>query len=198
MNVDWLIVCLGNPGVRYEDTRHNIGFMIGQKLSEKYNVTAVPGKGDWYQAVLKIRGKGMMVVFPTTYMNSSGEAAIKAMRQYEVTPNDVMIVVDEFNFPVGKVHLKLGGSDGGHNGTSSMIQELKTENFWRLRCGISKNFGAGELVDYVLKPFNNDEMELRDSMIRRGVESIEYVAHAGVARACAAINSGKELFSQQK
>lgn len=197
MNIDWLIVCLGNPGSKYADTRHNIGFMVGEKLCAAHNVVPVAGKGDWYQAAVKIRGKGLLVIFPTTYMNNSGEAAIKAMRQYDVQPNQVMIVVDEFNFPCGKVHLKLGGSDGGHNGTSSVIQELKTENFWRLRCGISKNFGMGELVDYVLRPFNPDEIELRDAMITRGVEAIEYVVHAGVARATAAINSGKELFPKK-
>lgn len=194
MNIDWIIAGLGNPGSRYAETRHNIGFMVCQYLCEKHQTSFLPGKGDWYQAVLRLRGKGVLVMLPTTYMNNSGEAIIKAMRMHDIAPPNLMIVVDEYNFPVGKVHLKLGGSDGGHNGTTSVIDELQSQNFWRLRCGIAKNFGQGELVEYVLRPFNPEEMEARNSMIKNAADAIEYVMHAGVARATSAINSGKKLF----
>ncbi|MBL7999611.1 MAG: aminoacyl-tRNA hydrolase [Candidatus Kapabacteria bacterium] len=198
MTIDWIIAGLGNPGLKYEDTRHNIGFMVCDRLCKTNKVEFTQGKGEWLQAIVKIRGKSVLVMKPITYMNNSGSAIAKAMGQYAVLADRVMIIVDEFNFPVGKVHLKSGGSDGGHNGTASVIQHLKTGAFWRLRCGIAKNFGMGELVDYVLKPFTDEEHEARDAMIERGAQAIELVMHAGTSRAASSINADRPLFAEKQ
>ncbi len=192
MHVDWLIAGLGNPGSRYEKTRHNIGWMVCAELLQRQKATLQPGKGDYYQATLRVRGKSILLILPTTYMNASGTAISKVMGQNELKPENVMIILDEFNFPVGKVHLRLGGSDGGHNGTHSVIQELRTEKFWRMRCGIDKKFGMGELVDYVLREFDTDELTARDAMIRRAADAIELIMKAGVSRAASAINSDQD------
>ncbi len=198
MHVDWLIAGLGNPGRQYELTRHNIGWLVCAELCNRFKQSFSPAKGDYVQAALRIRGKSVLVILPTTYMNNSGTAIKHAVSQYKLTPSNVMIVVDEFNFPVGRVHLKQGGSDGGHNGTHSVISELGTDRFWRLRCGIDKNFGMGELVDYVLREFDSTERDGRDRMIARAADAIELVMSAGVARAVSAINSDKDPLIETK
>jgi len=101
----------------------------------------------------------------------------------------VLVVVDEYNFPVGKIHLKSSGSDGGHNGVASVIAETGTQAFWRLRCGIARNFGPGGLVDYVLAPFAPDEEPQRDAMISAAADAIKDIVLIGPARAMSAINS---------
>lgn len=191
--MDWLIVGLGNPGEKYAQTRHNIGWLVCFDLLKKYKTEPKAGKGAWYEAALKMHGSEILVVFPTTFMNNSGEAVKQLCGQYKIHPSRVIAVVDELNFPVGKVHFKQGGSDGGHNGLKSMIYHLNTDEFWRLRCGIDRNFGPGEMADYVLSDFKSEEIEERDKMIARAVEALEFIARVGSSRAMSAINSGREL-----
>ncbi len=192
MHVDWLIAGLGNPGSRYEKTRHNIGWMVCEEILKRQKAELVPGKGQYYSANLRIRGKSVLLMLPTTYMNDSGTAISKVAAQLQLKSDQIMIIVDEFNFPTGKVHLRLGGSDGGHNGTQSVIQELRSEKFWRMRCGIDKNFGMGELVEYVLSEFSATERDSRDRMIQRAADATELIMKAGVSRAASDINSDKE------
>jgi PTH1 family peptidyl-tRNA hydrolase len=191
MHYDWLIVGLGNIGERYALTRHNIGFMVAEAFCTKHGAQFHAGKGDWHEATVRLGSQNTLVILPTTYMNNSGKAAAKAAFQFRVLPERVVAIVDEYNFPVGKIHLKNSGSDGGHNGTASMIQELRTEKFLRLRCGIDHKFGAGELVDYVLKPFAEDEIAARDTMITQSVAALELLMRVGTARAMQLVNAGK-------
>lgn len=193
MNVDWLIVGLGNPGTKYEDTRHNIGWMVCEELIRRTGGRWEKGKGEYVQCLLKLYGKSVLVILPMTYMNASGTAAASVASAHKLSSDRIVAVVDEYNFPVGKVHLKMGGSDGGHNGVASLIEELRTDRFWRLRCGIEKNFGPGQLVDYVLSPFTDSERELRDVMIRRGADAIATIMSAGIQRAPSAINADQDL-----
>jgi PTH1 family peptidyl-tRNA hydrolase len=193
MRVDWLIVGLGNPGDKYENTRHNIGWMVCNELIRRNKGSWEKGPGEYVQCSLKLFGKSVLVILPLTYMNASGKAAASVASQYKCSSDKIIAVVDEYNFPTGKVHLKMGGSDGGHNGIASLIEDLRTDRFWRLRCGIDRNFGPGQLVDYVLSPFGADEREKRDAMILRGAEAIEHVMSAGIQRAPSAINSDQPL-----
>ena len=181
---------LGNPGEQYAETRHNIGWLVCFELLKKYKKEPKAGKGAWYEAALKIHDTEVLVVFPTTFMNNSGEAVKPLCGQYKIHPSRVIAVVDELNFPVGKVQ---GGSDGGHNGLKSLIYHLNTDAFWRLRYGIDRNFAQGEMADYVLSDFKSEEMEERNKMIARGVEAIEYIARHGASRAMSVINSDREL-----
>ncbi|MBS1538427.1 MAG: aminoacyl-tRNA hydrolase [Bacteroidetes bacterium] len=191
--MDWIIAGLGNPGSNYERTRHNIGWMVIDAIANKHGKSLQPGKGQWMEAEIKLRRNTVLLVKPTTYMNASGEAIIKLARLHKLPPERIIAVVDEYNFPVGKVHIKQGGSDGGHNGITSLIEELKTPNFWRLRCGIGKNFQPGGMIDYVLSNFSPDETADLEIGITRATNSIEHFIIAGAARAMSAINSGGAL-----
>ena len=122
-------------------------------------------------------------------MNNSGEAVLAAKDTFDIPSEKILIICDEINFPPGKVHLKFGGSDGGHNGVASVIENLHTSDFFRLRCGIGKNFLTGGMVDYVLSDFNKDELEERDKMINKTVDSIEYLIRNGKTKAMTDINS---------
>lgn len=195
---DYLFVGLGNPGFEYADTRHNIGWMIIEEFAKKRGLTFTPGKGNWREISLTYAGKRIVLMEPLTYMNLSGTAVIKLMRQNEVSANHVICIVDEYNFPVGRVQLKQGGSDGGHNGIASMIKELQTANFWRMRCGIAKNFPSGGMADYVLSPFLSEEKEYLQEMIQKGCSAIEQIARSGLQRAMQTVNSENKSPQQKE
>ncbi len=191
--MDWIIAGLGNPGNKYEQTRHNIGWMVVDALAKKHAKSFQIGKEQWMETDIKLRRNMVLLVKPTTYMNASGEAIAKLAKLHKLPSDRIIAVVDEYNFPVGKVHIKQGGSDGGHNGITSIIEELKTPNFWRLRCGIGKNFPSGGMIDYVLSNFTPEESKDLEMGIARAVGSIEHFIIAGAARAMSAINSGGAL-----
>lgn len=189
--VDYIIVGLGNPSEQYLNTRHNIGWMVAEAFSKKYNANFIKESKFYYSATIKLGGKNIKVILPRTFMNNSGLAVQIASEKYEVPPTNIIIICDEYNFPLGRIHLKDASGDGGHNGVASVIEYLKANNFMRLRCGIDRNFEDGKLVNYVLSPFNDDELEKRDSMVRKAVDAIEYIIRKGKSRAMSDINSGK-------
>ncbi len=188
---DYLIVGLGNPGDIYAGNRHNVGWMTAEALCKKYKAKISNNSNIYLTADIKIFGKEVLVCFPTTYMNNSGEAVRKLVAKHNINPNNVIVVVDEYNFPIGKVHCKNSGSDGGHNGIGSIIDELERTDFVRLRLGIDKNFAFGGLVDYVLSDFTAQEITLVEIMTQRAVEAIEQIVRAGLSRAMSDINSEK-------
>jgi PTH1 family peptidyl-tRNA hydrolase len=189
--VDWLIVCLGNPGSKYSGNRHNIGWMVGAKICDKYKKPLMKMFGKNYHASLRIAGQLVLVTLPTTFMNSSGEGVVEILENFDIPVDRVVVVCDEYNFPLGKIHLKRGGSDGGHNGIASVIDELDNEDFLRFRCGIGKNFPKGEMVDYVLSDFLDSEIEEKNDMVIKAVEGIEYLIQFGKTKAMTDINSEK-------
>lgn len=186
--VSWLVVGLGNPGERYAATRHNIGWMVCDAFVRQSGGAFTPGQGLWFESFVRVGRENVAVILPVTYMNKSGEAAAEAQRLFRVLPEHIVTVVDEYNFPVGKIHLKGQGSDGGHNGVTSMIDSLGTEKFWRLRCGIDRNFGPGGLVDYVLAPFAPDEEPARDKMITDAAAALKEIVALGARRAMNNVN----------
>ncbi len=188
---DFVFIGLGNIGEKYKNTRHNIGWLLMERLSAKYELNFVAGKGDYYVCEKKIYGKNLLFVLPTTYMNNSGIAAKQICDRYKVKANQICIFVDEYNFPIGKFHLKATGSSGGHNGVISMIEELGTNEFMRFRLGIDKNFGQGELVEYVLGNFNNNEMLEVVKMLDEAQLAIDHLIKVGFMRAMSEINSRK-------
>jgi len=189
--IDLLILGLGNPGERYSNTRHNIGFMLADAIANDRGVDFEADKCDAYFAEAKYAGKVIRIVKPTTFMNLSGRVAKYYQNKYSVPSDKIIAITDEYNFPTGRLHLKMGGSDGGHNGIGSIIYELNTEKFYRLRCGIDKKFGMGGLVDYVLADFPSDENDLIDMMKSNGVKSVKHILKVGFQRAMSDINSGK-------
>lgn len=192
-----LIVGLGNPGDKYDQTRHNIGWMVLAALCKKYGAQTKKVNADYRSADIIVSGKCLRLIQPTTYMNNSGKAVKQALSSTHLAAEQAVVIVDEYNFPVGKVHVKMGGSDGGHNGISSIIEESGTDRFIRLRCGIGNRFGAGGLVDYVLSRFETEETESRNAMIAKAVQAIERIAEVNFSRAMSDVNSGK-LFEAEE
>ncbi|MFN5308670.1 MAG: aminoacyl-tRNA hydrolase [Candidatus Kapaibacterium sp.] len=191
-HIDYVFVGLGNPGYEYANTRHNIGWMVLEEFAKNKKAEFVQGNGAWRESLCSYAGKKILLIEPLTYMNLSGTAVKKVLRQYSVSPSHCIAIVDEYNFPVGRLHLKQGGSDGGHNGITSLIEELQTPNFWRLRCGIAKNFQPGGMADYVLSPFGSHEKEESDAMIIEAAKSMENIIRSGPQRAMQMVNSEKK------
>lgn len=196
-NFDWLIVGLGNPGLKYYRNRHNIGWMIIDRFIDKYNLKTEDEKKAII-AKFSYKGKNVILAKPTTYMNLSGKAIQMLKIKYKFPDDRILVVVDDYNFPVGKIHLKAGGSDGGHNGIASIIEEVRNNNFYRLRCGIGNDFPKGMLVEHVLSDFRDDEQQNLELMINHAIDAIETVIEFGAARAMTLINSERLWRNNQK
>jgi peptidyl-tRNA hydrolase, PTH1 family len=183
-----VILGLGNPGAQYAATRHNVGWMVLDAVAERLRAEFSPGRGEYYEAVGRWRGSEVRLVKPTTYMNNSGTAARTVLGRYNVAPADMLVVVDELQFPTGRVQLKPGGSSGGHNGLESLIYHLRTETFPRLRCGIGNDFERGRMADYVLSPFAPEEQEELAQMVESGRDlALSWLA-MGTSRAMSLFN----------
>ncbi len=188
---DWLIVGLGNPGRKYAETRHNIGWMILDKLAAKHSAEFDEAGGRCYLAKFKLKNNNVLLAKPVTYMNNSGQPINWLLKKYALSKENIVAIVDEYNFPVGKLHLKNTGGDGGHNGIASIIDELNFNSFYRLRCGIGNDFGPGEMSDYVLSVFKDSEMEELNIMLEKAISSIETIILQGGQTAMTLINSGR-------
>ena len=187
-----IIVGLGNPGPRYAETRHNIGWLVLDAIAERLRTEFQPGRGDYFEAPASWRGKKVVLVKPTTWMNNSGLAVKQVARVYGVSPEDILVVVDEIQFPVGQFKLKSSGSSGGHNGVESILYHLEEERFPRLRCGVGNDFGPGELVEYVLSGFTSEEQEALARMIEEAKDGALLWIAQGTARAMNLLNSRKQ------
>ncbi|MFN3814070.1 MAG: aminoacyl-tRNA hydrolase [Aquificaceae bacterium] len=167
-----LLVGLGNPGKKYEKTRHNVGFMVVDEILRKYKVK------DHQEACLshvyraKVSNREVILAKPQTYMNNSGLAVVNLLEEYNLEPEEILIVYDDIDMPLGKMRLRLSGSSGGHNGLESIIREIKTENFPRLKVGIGRPKDRNRVVDYVLSPFEREEEGLLHRVIDRAGECL--------------------------
>lgn len=193
--MDLAIIGLGNYGEKYKNTRHNIGWiMLDNYLEyiEKNNRTElISYKNLFKYKILKVKGKEVIFAYPQTYMNESGKAAKTICQNYNLKPNQVLLLLDEYNFELGKLHLKNKSSDGGHNGVKSVISELNSNEFYKLRIGIDKKFGSGELVDYVLGEFTKEEFEIINSQFEKFNKALDIYITNPIERAMQIINSGK-------
>jgi PTH1 family peptidyl-tRNA hydrolase len=183
-----VVVGLGNPGSRYAATRHNIGWMVLDAVAEALRGEWGPAKGEYYEAPVRYRGREALLVKPTTYMNNSGIAARQIIEQRKIVPEELLAIVDEIQFPTGRIQLKSSGSSGGHNGTESLIYHLGTRGFPRLRCGVGNDFAPGEMVDYVLSPFPIDDAETVQRMIETGRDAVLMWIAEGTSRAMNLVN----------
>lgn len=187
----WAIVGLGNPGKEYSLNRHNVGWQVIDALINKYSTKKKERHRTYYYALININNTPVLLAKPRTYMNRSGIAVANILKKYSLMPQNIIVVSDEYNFELGRLHLRLNGGNGGHNGIASIEDWLRTPDFYRLRCGIGKNFEEGEMVNYVLSDFDENEKPIVDDMIKKAVLSIEYIITHGIARAMSDINSGE-------
>lgn len=167
-----LIVGLGNPGKEYEKTRHNVGFMVMDRLADILNVSISISKFKGEYVKLKYKGEDVILLKPMTYMNNSGESVIQVMNYFKIDVEDILVVYDDMDMPVGKLRLRESGSAGGHNGVKSIIAHVGTQKFKRIRVGIDKHPRI-KVIDYVLGHFQKDEQVLIDEGIENAVKAIE-------------------------
>ncbi len=166
-----LIVGLGNPGSKYENTRHNVGFMFIDYMAKAYNVS-FSRKNNYEFAEINIRGEKVILVKPQTFMNLSGEAVISLVKFYKLSNEDIIVIYDDLDMQFGKMRIKEKSSSGGHNGIKSLIAHLHTEHFMRIKVGINNEFKK-DVKSFVLSKFSKQEMTEFDhlfSNITRGCE----------------------------
>ncbi len=168
-----VVVGLGNPGNKYKLTRHNAGFIIVDSLAAKFNLTFQPSKFEYYFSEGSLGPSDFFLVKPTTYMNLSGIALIDFLDNHPVSFEDLLVIVDDVNLPVGQVRLRKSGSDGGHNGIKSIIYHLQSDSFPRLRFGVGSEFEKGYLADYVLGKFSDDDLKAIAKPVEFSTELIE-------------------------
>ena len=187
-----LIIGLGNPGREYELTRHNVGFRVVDRLAEQLGLKW-ERRGRALLASGNIGSEKIVLVKPITYMNNSGEAVGELVRWYKVQPEDILVVYDELDLPVGRVRLRSDGSAGGHNGLDSVIRHLHTNRFPRLRVGIGRPSNSRmETIDYVLGvPAGDERIELATGE-DRALEAIPLIVRQGIGTTMNLINADPE------
>ena len=179
--VDWLLVCLGNPGDQYENTRHNVGFMVADELGERLRVPIQKLKYKALTNTVTLGGQKVLMMKPVTYMNLSGEAVRQAADFYKVAPDHVLVVSDDTSLAVGKLRIRKGGSAGGHNGLKSIIQHLGTDQFPRLRLGVGeKPHPDYDLADWVLGKFQGEDKKQVDAAVKKAADAIECILSQGL------------------
>lgn len=169
----YLIFGLGNPGPRYETTRHNTGFLAVDTLSEKHNIHLDKHNYRCVYGDGKIGGVEIRIAKPVTYMNLSGKAVRAAQMALQVRPEQIIVVYDEIDLPLGKIKVKHSGGDAGNLGIRSIIESLQTDRFTRVRIGIGRPEDRDEIVDYVLSPFDDDEIEQLNEILEHAATRIE-------------------------
>ena len=188
--IEYIVVGLGNPGKKYENTRHNTGFIAVDKLSERYNC---PIKKLKYNALVSdcvIGGKKVLLMKPQTFMNLSGEAVIQAMDFYKIPPENVILLFDDISLDVGKMRIRRKGSDGGQRGVRSIIGLSGSEQFPRIKIGIGEKPNPNwQLADWVLSHFTKDELSVLDTLTDNVCNAVEYIISGNIDKAMSEYNS---------
>ena len=191
-SVSWLVVFLGNPGLRYEGTRHNAGFMTADALARKKNVSINRARFRALTATCPIGDETVMLMKPQTYMNLSGEAVGQAARFYKIPADHVLVVSDDITLPIGALRIRTKGSAGGHNGLKNIISVLGTEEFPRIRLGVgTPPHPDYDTVDWVLSVFRDQDAVDMAEAASRAADAVECFITQGPEKAM-------NLYSQKK
>ncbi|MBE7640859.1 MULTISPECIES: aminoacyl-tRNA hydrolase [Salegentibacter] len=183
----FLIVGLGNPGPKYENTRHNIGFKILDYIAEKEEVSFSTEKlGD--VAKFKFKGRTFILLKPSTYMNLSGKAVNYWLQKEKIELQNLLVITDDLNLSFGTIRLKTKGSDGGHNGLKDIQSTLNTTKYNRFRFGISNEFSKGQQVDYVLGEWDEEERKELPERFQKSSELVKSFGTAGVSNTMNSFN----------
>lgn len=183
-----LVVGLGNPGSKYAATRHNVGFVVVDRLGSAARVEVTKRQCSALVALATVAGQRSCLAKPQTYMNLSGQAVSCLMRFYKVEPRDLLVVYDERDLPLGRIRLRERGTAGGHRGVASMIEQLGTSDFPRLRIGIGRPSQL-DAVDHVLGSFTSEERPVVNEMLAQAVEAVETALREGLEAAMNRYNS---------
>jgi PTH1 family peptidyl-tRNA hydrolase len=182
-----IIVGLGNPGRKYERTRHNAGAMAADELARSHGVEIAQDKYDALIARVMIASEGAVLVKPQTYMNDSGRAVAAVLRNTYADLSDLLVIHDELDLPLGVVRVKIGGGHGGHNGLRSIIEQLGSD-FVRVRIGIGRPSPNTDSADYVLSSFLSEERETAAQAVLKAVNAVKAIIEEGPTRAMNSIN----------
>lgn len=187
--VSWLVVGLGNPGEKYENTRHNVGFLTADELGERGRFPIQRLKFHALTNTAVIGGQGVLVMKPTTFMNLSGEAVGEAARFYKLPPDRVLVISDDVDLPLGKLRIRKSGSAGGHNGLKSIIQHLGTDQFPRLKVGVGgKPHPEYDMADWVLSKLQGEDKKVMDEAVGRAADAVECLLRDGPDKAMSRFN----------
>lgn len=182
--VDWLLVCLGNPGDQYENTRHNAGFLVADELAQRQNVPIQRLKFRALTNTVTLGGQKVLLMKPVTYMNLSGEAVHEAAAFYKTPPERILVVSDEVALSPGKLRVRKGGSAGGHNGLKNIIAHLGTDQFPRIRVGVGqKPHPDYDMADWVLGKFQGEDKKAVDGAVKRAADAVECLIAEGPDKA---------------
>ncbi|MBI5867543.1 MAG: aminoacyl-tRNA hydrolase [candidate division Zixibacteria bacterium] len=183
-----LILLLGNPTDRYRETRHNLGWWVGDILAERAKVGFKAGKGDFLIAEGRIAGQVVRMVKPTTYMNLSGVAVDQYAGLFGLEPAELIVVADDIDLVLGQIRIRERGSSGGHNGLASVIEHLGTEEFVRLRCGVGPVPESVDPAEFVLDQFAPDELIVARQMAMTAADAVAMIVARGPVAAANVYN----------
>ena len=181
---EWIVAFLGNPGIKYNGTRHNAGFMAADAMEKKLGVSINKMRFKALTQTADIGGKKVLLMKPQTYMNLSGDAIVQAANFYKVPPERVIVVSDETALPIGRLRIRRGGSAGGHNGLKSVIPRLGTDQFPRIRRGVGdKPHPDYDMADWVLSAFKGQDAADMELGAKKAADAVECYITEGADRA---------------
>lgn len=186
--MNYLVVGLGNIGAEYENTRHNMGFMVLDAWAKASDTIFT---SDRYGSVteVSVRGHKLLLLKPSTYMNLSGKAVRYWMQEKKIPLERVIVICDDLNLPFGSVRMRAGGSDGGHNGLKNIAELVGSTAYPRVRLGIGNEFSRGAQIDFVLGKLSDDQMKLMDEISVKVINGIKLFATDGIGRAMTILNA---------
>lgn len=177
-----MLVGLGNPGLKYKKSRHNIGFMVIDEFVRTHKAQFTAKSKNYKITNTKLNGgQNVVLAKPRTFMNRSGEAVAELVREFKVPHNKLLIILDDFNLPFGKLRFRSEGSTGGHNGLKSIIDQLQSTAFPRLRIGIGQEFSE-DPINFVLGKFNKEEKKLLPEIIKRSADACLFFVKNGISK----------------
>lgn len=194
----FVIAGLGNPGSKYEGTKHNIGFDVVERLAKKYNIEVNKFKHKALIGDGKIAGQRVLLVKPQTFMNLSGESIREIVNFYKIPQDHFLVIYDDTSLPVSGVRIRAKGSHGGHNGIRNIIDQMGTNEFWRIKVGIGEKPNGWDLADYVLAKFNQDDLPMMEQGADKAVNAVELILTRGIADAMNHVNQKPKAPKKEK
>ncbi len=179
---------LGNIGDKYTGTRHNLGFELLNQICRKWAIKPLAGSGNYYLAEYRFEETDIRLIWPTTYMNNSGLAVKQILEKYDLSPENIIVLCDDINLPLGTIRIRTGGSDGGHNGLGSIIYSLETDKFPRLRMGVGPLPEKTDQIEFVLGQFGDKEQEIVKKMLVESGEAVVYLVKNRLEKAMSEYN----------
>lgn len=185
----WLVAGLGNPGSSYRETRHNVGFLVADRLADHNASQTWQIRGDAHRTQLRLGDVDVRLIKPQTFMNRSGEAVAPELRALDLPPTRLVVVHDDVDLPLGRLRVKAAGGHGGHNGLRSLVAELDSRDFFRVRVGIGRPPEGEDVVPWVLGAFAPHEQAPRDEALERAVDALSTLITEGFTVAANRFNA---------